>query len=198
MTLSPSGSVEQKIDHTKRDFSKKILWQALHGGVFYIFLSFFLLLGIRFDNGDFINKKFVNVFFENLAPDSIMILVIVGGMLTVSRMMVIGPNQEEKPVEGWFFRFAVFPVINTGKILAISGLGMMIGLFIACTISVFPECYAAKAFRLVIVFIAYIIGFSVMEYLGKYGYRSSVGDCLTYFTLALLLVLMPCLYVWAN
>ncbi|ROR15471.1 hypothetical protein [Erwinia sp. JUb26] len=198
MTTEAPNAVEQVKDHRIFMFLKKIVGESYHGCVFYIFLSLVLYLCIGLDLRGFVNQKAVSIFFENIAPDSIMILFTAGGMLTIIRMMATGPTKDSLPKKGKFYRFLVFPVVNTGKVLAISGLGMMIGNFIVSLFFIDTENASLKAFYLLAVFTMYIFFFGVMEYFGKYGYTPIISECCTQFMLATLLVILPCLYVWAN
>jgi len=172
--------------------------QTVRGSVFYIVLSFLLQLGIRFNHDGLMNKKFFSVFFENFAPDTIMILATAGGMLTVIRMMATGPNGGSPLIKNWFFHYVIFPIVNTGKVFTITGLGMLVGLFAATLTPIFPPGYTISTAKLIGIFTFCLAGFGVMEYFGKYGYTTIISECVTQFMLAVLLVILPCLYVWAN
>ncbi len=168
------------------------LWQ---GGIFYVLLSFALLMLMNHCSG-FINQHIDSVFFENLAPGSITLLFSFGAIISAAIMLIFGPYNDQKKCNDLIYRYTVFPLVNTGKALTITGAGMMGGLFLACLVSGESKD-SMIALLFFAMFLFYQLAFHLMQHFVKRGFNAKISERKAKCILATIIVIIPCLYIWA-
>lgn len=193
MAVGEKSTVSYRAQY--RQFLKEMMLELWRGGAFYLFLSFILLLIMQHTAG-FIHQHIDTVFFENLAPGSITLLFSFGALISAVVMLIFGPYNDNKKWNPLFYRYTVFPLVNTGRALTITGAGMMCGLLLACLVG--GEVKAALiALVFLLMFILYQLAFHLMQHFVEKGFGSEVSECKTNFILAGIIVITPCLYLWA-
>lgn len=193
MTVETDSTVSSKPQY--RQVLQEMSLELWRGGAFYLVLSFILLLIMEHTAG-FIHQHIDTVFFENLAPGSITLLFSCGALFSAAIMLIFGPHNKLNKRNHLFYRYTVFPLVDTGKALTITGAGMMGGLFFACLVGGEGKAMMI-ALLFFVMFVLYQLAFHFMQHVVKNGFGSGVSECKTNFILAAIIVIVPCLYIWA-
>lgn len=167
----------------------------LKDGIVFFILGFALMFPMEMIGGIYA-KEAEAIFFESLAPRTIMALFVLSTLFASLAVLIFGKHNSNEKINDVAFRYGIFKITSFSMSFSSAGTGMLIGLSVAAVTNEEFDV-ALKVFFTSLVFVAYWCYFECLNYVCKNGFGGSISKKLGKVFLFIAIVAAPALYAFS-